>query len=120
MTTIRAFCWERQVEHDNIRCLDKSQQPAYVLFCLRQWLRIVLDLMTAALATGFITLAVVIKGTTTAAQIGMALNIIMVASSTLLALVTSWTDLETSLGAMYVLFADLPFIFAVYRLFVFS
>lgn len=32
----------------------------------------------------------------------MAMNLVLVANTTLLALVTSWTNLEISLGAMYV------------------
>lgn len=100
IASIRAFGWEKQVEDANIVCLDKSQQPSYVLLCLKQWLRLVLDLMVAALATSFITLAVLMRGTTTAGQIGMALNIVLVASSALLGLVTSWTNMEISMGAM--------------------
>jgi len=58
--------------------------------------------MVAAVATGLITLAIVMKGTTTAGQIGMALNIVLVANTTLLSLVTSFTNMEISLGAMQV------------------
>ncbi|KAK0640764.1 P-loop containing nucleoside triphosphate hydrolase protein [Cercophora newfieldiana] len=100
VTTIRAFGWEKQAEQANIRALDKSQKPDYILFCLQQWLGIVLDLMVAAIATGLIALALFLKGTTTAGQIGMALNIVLVANSTLLSLVTSWTNMEISLGAI--------------------
>ncbi|KAK7436766.1 hypothetical protein Landi51_12380 [Colletotrichum acutatum] len=100
VTTIRAFGWEKQAEHANVVCLDKSQKPAYILFCLQQWLGIVLDLMVAAIATGLITLAIFVRGTTTAGQIGMALNIVLAANATLLSLVTSWTNMEISLGAI--------------------
>ncbi|KAK1995506.1 P-loop containing nucleoside triphosphate hydrolase protein [Colletotrichum falcatum] len=100
VVTIRAFGWESKAEAANIESLDKSQQPAYILFCLQQWLGVVLDLMIAAIATGLITLAVVLRGTTTAGQIGMALNIVIIANSTLLGLVTSWTNMEISLGAI--------------------
>jgi ATP-binding cassette, subfamily C (CFTR/MRP), member 1 len=62
--------------------------------------------MVGGLATGLITLAILIRGTTTAGQIGMALNIVLVANSTLLGLVTSWTNMEISLGAMYVFFSS--------------
>ncbi|KAF4783878.1 hypothetical protein HER10_EVM0001269 [Colletotrichum scovillei] len=100
VTTIRAFGWEKKAETSNIQSLDRSQQPAYVLFCLQQWLGVVLDLMIAGIVTGLITLAIFLKGTTTAGQIGMALNIVIVANSTLLGLVTSWTNMEISLGAI--------------------
>ncbi|OHF02462.1 hypothetical protein CORC01_02157 [Colletotrichum orchidophilum] len=100
VTTIRAFGWEGQAEHANVVCLDESQKPAYILFCLQQWLGIVLDLMVAAIATGLIAIAVFFRGTTTGGQIGMALNIVLVANTTLLSLVTSWTNMEISLGAI--------------------
>ncbi|TDZ30378.1 ABC transporter atnG [Colletotrichum spinosum] len=100
VATIRAFGWEKQVEQTNIRSLDQAQKPDYLLYCLQQWLSIVLDLIVAAMATGLIALAVLMKGTTTAGQIGMALNIVLVANTTLLSLVSSWTNLEISLGAI--------------------
>lgn len=56
--------------------------------------------MVATVATGVITLALFLRGTTTASQIGMALNIVLVANTTLFSLVTSWTNMEISLGAM--------------------
>ncbi|KAH8903310.1 ABC transporter [Coniochaeta sp. PMI_546] len=100
IATIRAFGWEKQVEDANITCLDRSQQPAYILLCLQQWLNLVLDLIVATIATGLITLAILMRGTTTAGQIGMALNIVLVANTTLLSLVTSFTNMEISLGAI--------------------
>ncbi|KAK1564091.1 P-loop containing nucleoside triphosphate hydrolase protein [Colletotrichum navitas] len=100
VVTIRAFGWQKEVQQANIESLDVSQQPSYILFCLQQWLSIVLDLIVGAVATGIIVLAVTLKGTTTAGQIGMALNIVLVANNTLFSLVTSWTNLEISLGAI--------------------
>ncbi|KAF5718710.1 multidrug resistance-associated 1 [Fusarium mundagurra] len=98
--SIWSFGWVNQAESNNMECLDKSQQPAYILLCLQLWLNIVLDLVIAAMAVMLIALAVFLEGSTTAGQIGMSLNIVLVANSTLLALVTSWTNLEISLGAI--------------------
>lgn len=110
IATIRAFGWEKAFEDANIKSLDTSQQPSYILLCLQQWLSIVLDLMVAAIAAGLTTLAVLMAGTTTAGQIGIALNVVLVANTTLLGLVTSWTNLEISLGAMYVVCFRLSFL----------
>ncbi|GAB7352643.1 hypothetical protein MBLNU459_g3011t2 [Dothideomycetes sp. NU459] len=85
---------------DNVRDLDSSQRPLYLLFCLQRWLNIVLDLLVAAIAVGAVWLTVKLRGTTSGAQIGIALNIVLVANTTLLRLVTSWTSLEVSLGAV--------------------
>ncbi|KAF5694946.1 major facilitator family transporter [Fusarium denticulatum] len=100
VVSIRSFGWAKQAENDNMKCLDKTQQPAYILQCLQLWLNIVLDLVIAAIAVFLISLAVFLEGSTTAGQIGMSLNIVLVANSTLLSLVTSWTNLEISLGAI--------------------
>ncbi|KAJ5633517.1 ATP-binding cassette transporter [Penicillium herquei] len=47
-----------------------------------------------------ITLTIGYRDTTTGADIGLALNLIIVANTTLLKLVQSWASLETSLGAV--------------------
>lgn len=67
---------------------------------LQQWLSLVLDLLIAAVASGVTILAVVLRGTTTGGEIGLALNVVILANATLLSLVKSWTNLEVSLGAI--------------------
>jgi ATP-binding cassette subfamily C (CFTR/MRP) protein 1 len=52
------------------------------------------------MATGVVTMAVVFRGHISGAQVGIALNIMLVANTTLLKLVESWTTLEISLGAI--------------------
>lgn len=54
----------------------------------------------ATLAIGTISLAVVFRGSTTGGQVGVALNLIIVANTTLLSLVVSFTNLEIGLGAI--------------------
>ncbi|KAJ4251360.1 hypothetical protein NW762_011341 [Fusarium torreyae] len=100
VVSIRAYGWEKQAENANMECLDKSQQPAYTLLCLQRWLNIVLDLIIAAMAIILIILAVFLEDSTTAGQVGMSLNIVLIANTTLLGLVTSWTNMEISLGAI--------------------
>ncbi|KAG5785091.1 hypothetical protein H9Q73_001249 [Fusarium xylarioides] len=100
VVSIRSFGWVKQAENTNMNCLDKSQQPTYILLCLQLWLNIVLDLVIATMAVILIALAVLLEGSISAGQIGMSLNIVLAANSTLLALVTSWTNLEISLGAI--------------------
>ncbi|KAI0381939.1 ABC transporter [Hypomontagnella monticulosa] len=100
LSTIRAFGGQSKAESEHIKCLDESQKPFYLLLCLQCWLRIVLDLLAAGIAVGVIALAVVLRDTTSGGQIGVALNIVLVANTTLLRLIESWTNLETSLGAI--------------------
>lgn len=47
-----------------------------------------------------IALAVAFRGTTSGGAVGVALNVVIVANTTLLRLVESWTTLEISLGAV--------------------
>lgn len=80
--------------------LDASLKPYHLMLCIQRWLTLVLDLLIAGLAVMLITLAVTFRGSTTAAQIGIALNVILAASATVLRLVESYTELETALGAI--------------------
>ncbi|KAK8006062.1 ABC transporter [Apiospora marii] len=100
LETIRAFGWSTAVCHENIACVDKSQRPEFLLLCLQRWLGVVLDLMAAGVATTAVAMAVFFRESVTGAQVGIALNVMLVANSTLLKLVESWTALETSLGAV--------------------
>ncbi|KAK7713447.1 hypothetical protein SLS64_004697 [Diaporthe eres] len=98
--TIRAFGWGSETARQNVATLDGSQRPFYLLLCLQRWLNVVLNLLIAAIAVGTIGLAVLYRDSTTGGQVGMALNVILVANTTLLSLVGAWTDLEISLGAV--------------------
>jgi ABC-type multidrug transport system fused ATPase/permease subunit len=68
--------------------------------CIQRWLGLVLDLLVAGLAVTVISLAVLFRGSTTGGQIGIALNVILAFNPILLTLVTTWTRMETSLGAI--------------------
>jgi ABC-type multidrug transport system fused ATPase/permease subunit len=67
---------------------------------LQRWLNIVLDLLAAAIATSVVAIAVTFRGRISGSQVGIALNIMLVANTTLLRLVENWTTLEISLGAV--------------------
>ena len=100
ITTIRAFEWQEEYAEQNCQRLNDFQRPSYILLCLQRWLNIVLDLLVAGLAVGLMALLVTFRGTATGAQVGIALNMVLVVNATLLRLVESWTSLETTLGAI--------------------
>ncbi|KAI0973805.1 putative ABC transporter [Xylaria arbuscula] len=100
LETIRAFGWSKSIVQGNILCLDKFQRTSYLLLCLQQWLDIVLDLLSAAVATSVVAIAILLRGMVTSAQVGIALNIMLLVNSTLLKLVISWTAMETSIGSI--------------------
>jgi ATP-binding cassette subfamily C (CFTR/MRP) protein 1 len=92
--------WESGIIDQNIKNLDMSQGPNYIMHCIQQWLSLVLEMLVAALAVLVVSLAIAFKASMTGGQIGMALNVILVISSTLVRLLESWTQLETSIGAI--------------------
>ncbi|KAI1427713.1 putative ABC transporter [Xylaria sp. FL1777] len=100
LETIRSFGWFEAVVQNNVKCVDNFQRAGYLFLCLQRWLNIVLDLLSAAVATSVIAIAVSLRGTVSGAQVGIALNIMLLANTTLLKLVDNWTMLETSLGAI--------------------
>lgn len=99
VTTIRAFGWQDKFATENIQALDMSQKPYYLLLCLQCWLKVVLDCIMAIIAIGLIALTVMYRNST-GADVGMALNMMIGANTTLLRLVQNWTSLETSLSAV--------------------
>ncbi|KAI1347264.1 putative ABC transporter [Xylaria sp. FL0043] len=100
LETIRSFGWSKSVVQDNIFRVDKFQRAGYLLLCLQQWLNIVLDLLTAAVTISVVAIAVAFRGTVSGAQIGIALNLMLVVNTTLPKLVLSWTELETSMSSI--------------------
>ncbi|KAK4248096.1 P-loop containing nucleoside triphosphate hydrolase protein [Corynascus novoguineensis] len=100
LETIRAFGWHRAAEDQNVKRLETSQRTRYLLICLQRWLNLVLDIIAAAVAIGVIGSAVALRGRIGGGQVGVALNLMLVANTTLLRLVDSWTNLEVSMGAI--------------------
>lgn len=100
LETIRSFGWLSEITDQNNKRLEDSQRPEYLLMCLQRWLNLVLDMMATTVAIGIITASVALRGQIQARQVGVALNIMLVANTTLLRLIESWTNLEVSLGAI--------------------
>ncbi|KAI0814233.1 putative ABC transporter [Xylaria sp. FL0064] len=100
LDTIRSFGWSKSVVQDNIVRVDKFQRAGYLLLCLQQWLNIVLDFLTAVVTISVVAIAVTFRGTVSGAQIGIALNLMLVVNTTLPKLVLSWTELETSMSSI--------------------
>lgn len=100
LLTIRALGWQASAIRIQHICLDLSQKPYYLLHCIQQWLNLVLDLIVLALAVIVMTMAIELGGTTSGGLLGITLNNILSFNQALSVLVTSWTSLETSLGAI--------------------
>lgn len=83
-----------------MQALDLSQKPFYLLLCLQCWLKMILDCIITGFAVVLIAFTISYRNTTAGADLGLALNLIIVANTTLLKLVQAWTSFETSLGAI--------------------
>lgn len=99
LVTIRAFGWQQQYLTRNTRSLDLSQRAFYLFLCLQRWLNVVLDLAVAVVAIVVIGLAVFYSTEGSSADVGIALNMVLVTNTTLLRLIESWTTFEVSVGA---------------------
>jgi ABC-type multidrug transport system fused ATPase/permease subunit len=100
LATVRAFQWQNQFSDRNTQLLDISQKPFYAMYCIQQWLQVVLDLFVAALAIVLTSLAVFLASKSSSGAVGIGLVNLLSFNATLSLLVTNWTQLETSLGAI--------------------
>ena len=99
VVTIRAFGWQVSYARENAALLDNSQRPFYLMYSIQRWLNFVLDVVVAAIATIIMTLATQLE-VTSAGALGVSLVNILSFSRDLNYLIRTWTDLETSLGAI--------------------
>lgn len=100
LATIRAFNWRHHFLEENLRLLDLSQKPYYLMFCIQRWLNVALDLFVACIAVVLVAFAVQFPHTTSQGAIGVAMINIIMFNTELTELVNNWTDLEASLGAV--------------------
>ncbi|RDA86714.1 hypothetical protein CP532_4180 [Ophiocordyceps camponoti-leonardi (nom. inval.)] len=100
LATIRAFGWQSRFKFKNERLLDNAQRPHYLLYCSQRWLNLVLDLVIGAQAVLVVGLAVGFRHSTSPGLLGVSLNSTLSFSAALSSLVSGWTMLETSLGAI--------------------
>ncbi|KAF9890446.1 hypothetical protein FE257_005851 [Aspergillus nanangensis] len=100
LATIRAFGWEAEFEHRNRAVFDVSQKPSYLLFCVQRWLNLVLDLIVASIAVIVVSIGVRLKGQVDPGLLGVALVNIVQFSISIKSLLSNWTQLEISIGAV--------------------
>lgn len=100
ISTIRAFNWEGRFQEQSQNILNQSQRPFYMLFCIQQWLALVLDLVVGAFALILVGMMTSLRDRFSAASIGVALNLILTFNQSLSQSINYWTQLETSIGAV--------------------
>lgn len=97
---IRAMKWQGPFQARLENLLNQSQKPFYMLYCIQQWLQLVLDCIVMALAVVLVSLIVSLRGKFSASSVGVALNLILVFNQDLMLLIRFWTMMETSIGAV--------------------
>ncbi|KAJ5976667.1 hypothetical protein N7501_000009 [Penicillium viridicatum] len=100
VVTIRAFRWNSKFHENFSEVLDVSQRPFYMLFCIQQWLVLVLDLIVGAMAVIIVAVAVSTVGSLEAGALGVTLVLIVEFNLLLAQSTQAWTRLETSIGAV--------------------
>lgn len=100
LVTIRAFGWQSGFLERFLQKLDASQRPYYLLYMIQQWLGFCLSMVVAAIAIVCVAFATSFKHQSSGSAIGIALLNIINFSSSLTQLISSWTQLETSIGAI--------------------
>lgn len=82
----------------NIRLIDSSQRPAYLLIMIQQWLNLVLNLVVMIMAVALTALAVRLHSNS--GFIGASLVTLMNFGESLSGIIIFYTRLETSIGAI--------------------
>lgn len=100
VATIRAFGWQQSFEEENLRVLDQSQKPYYLLFCIQRWLNVVMDLFVTGIAVVLVSFAVELTSTTSRGAVGLSMVTLIGFNDGLTRVISSWTTMETSLGAI--------------------
>ena len=77
LVTIRAFGWTEDLRARNMKLLDTSQKPFYLLYCIQRWLNLLLDLVVAGLTVVLMVLVVKLRGKIDPGFVGLALLNVM-------------------------------------------
>ncbi|KAF2480400.1 P-loop containing nucleoside triphosphate hydrolase protein [Neohortaea acidophila] len=98
--TIRAFGWQSHYQHHAYRLIDTSQRPVHLQNCIQDWLTFVLDVVMAAVTVLLIAIVVTWRAKFNAGSVGISLVMIIGFGSSLTRLITNWTAMESSIGAI--------------------
>lgn len=100
LITVRAFRWQEHHVVQFVDALKQSQKPYYLLHTLQRWLNMVLDLIVGSIAVLLVIVAVAAKQAIDPDMTALALTVLVGFSALLRQLITNWTLLEISMGAL--------------------
>ncbi|KAJ8121041.1 hypothetical protein ONZ43_g2409 [Nemania bipapillata] len=95
-----AHGWQNVAVEEIRDKIDRTQEPHYLLWMVQTWLKLVLQLTVAAIAITVTGVAVATRKTTSGSAIGLAFLNLTNLGEALSILISMWTSLETSLGAV--------------------
>ncbi|TGJ82777.1 hypothetical protein E0Z10_g5987 [Xylaria hypoxylon] len=98
IATLRAFGFIDENRSKNFDLLDTSQRPAYLLIMIQQWLGLVLNLVVAGIAIFLTALATQLRSNS--GITGASLVTLLSFGESLSGIIISYTQLETSIGAI--------------------
>ncbi|KAI8628802.1 putative ABC multidrug transporter [Xylariaceae sp. FL1651] len=98
IVTLRAFGFIDENRSKNFHLLDTSQRPAYLLVMIQQWLAVVLNFIVAVIAVLLTILATQLRSNS--GITGASLVTLMSLGESLSGIILSYTQLETSIGAI--------------------
>ncbi|KAJ5785624.1 uncharacterized protein N7503_010836 [Penicillium pulvis] len=101
ITTLKALGWSSHFQKAFESSFVVSQKPFYMLYCIQQWLTLVLDLITGTMAIILIAITASLRDHFSGGSVGVALYMIMTLNQALAQLINYWISLETSIGAVY-------------------
>ncbi|EHK21751.1 uncharacterized protein TRIVIDRAFT_59905 [Trichoderma virens Gv29-8] len=100
IATVRAFGWQDYFRDLNRGFLSEAQKPYYLMFSIQVWLNVMLNLIVAITMILTMSLAMELQSAFSAGTLGLALTNISTISQTLSYVIQSWTEMETSVGAL--------------------
>ncbi|KAL4804621.1 putative multidrug resistance-associated protein [Aspergillus unguis] len=100
LSVIQSLHWQPQRHEQCIAKLNNSQKPFYMMFCIRQSLKLALDLLVMALAVVLVAIVTTLKDRFSAGEIGVSLTLMISISQNLNTAIEAWTQMEISLAAV--------------------
>ncbi|KGO51314.1 ABC transporter, integral membrane type 1 [Penicillium expansum] len=100
LSVIQSLQWQPQFHQQCLAKLDVTQKPFYMLFCIRQGLKLALDLLVMLFAVILLAVITALKDRFSPGEIGVALNLIISISQNMNTAIETWTEMEISLGAV--------------------
>ncbi|THY55073.1 putative multidrug resistance protein [Aureobasidium pullulans] len=100
LSTIQAFGWQEHYERNQWHYLEMSQRAYYMFHCLQRWLTVTIDFVVGLFAILLAVILIELRSSIGGGFIAVGLVNIMSFNGQLKGLITHWTSMEISMGAV--------------------